>query len=376
MQRKGIRILLILAILLGAVAIFVALTSLREPPAKKEAEILAPLVEVLELQRMTTAFEIVSQGTVRPRTQTTLSSEISGTIVEISPKWIAGGVFADGEVLLRIDPTNYKVAVDQARALVRQRQIEFDGAEKLLSQGYRAEAEHASAAAALASAKAELVRANRNLERTYIQLPFAGMVRSKDADLGQFVSPGTRLGVVFATDVAEVRLPLTDQDLRFLDLPGAADISQTGSGAGPAVTLSATRRGQVQTWTAQIARTEGVIDENSRVTYAVATIEDPYRLGQDGEVLPMGTFVRARISGVSLDGVFRIPRSALRGADELLFATDDDKIEIRRVTVLRSVGEEAFVSDNVEPGDRLVMTAVESPVNGMSIRTRQQEDQS
>ena len=370
MPRKGLRVLLILAILLGAVAIFAVLTGLREPPAKKESVVLAPLVEVLELQPMQAAFRITSQGTVRPRTQTTVSSEVSGTIVDISPKWIAGGVFTAGEVLMRIDPTNYNVAVDQAKALVRQRQIEFDGAEKLLSQGYRAEAEQASAAAALASAKAELVRANRNLERTYIRVPYAGMVRSKDADLGQFVSPGTRLGVVFATDKAEVRLPLTDQDLRFLELPGAADISRTGSGEGPPVTLSATRRGEDHTWEARITRTEGVIDENSRVSYAVASIEDPYRLEGAGDVLPMGTFVRAEIGGILLDGVFRIPRAALRGADELLFASADDAIEIRHVNVLRSEGEVAYVSGDVRPGDRLVLTAIESPVNGMSVRTR------
>lgn len=376
MQRRGIRVLLILAILLGAAAIFVVLTGLREPPAKKEAEVLAPLVSVMQLQPMTAAFRIDSQGTVMPRTQTTLSSEVSGTIVEISPKWIAGGVFAAGEVLMRIDPTNYSVAVDQAKALVRQRQIEFDGAEKLLSQGYRAEAEHASAAAALASAKAELTRANRNLERTYIRVPYAGMVRSKDSDIGQFVNPGTRLGVVFATDAAEVRLSLTDQDLRFLELPGAADISETGSSEGPEVTLYATRRGESRSWVARITRTEGVIDEKSRVTYAVASIADPYQLEGDGEILPMGTFVRAEINGVSLDGVFRIPRSTLRGADELLFADADGKIEIRRVTVLRSEGEEAYVSDNVEPGDRLVLTAIESPVTGMSVRTAPAGDDS
>ena len=376
MQRSGLRVLMILAILAGAVAVFVVLTGLREPPAKKEAEIQAPLVEVMELQPMQAAFRIESQGTVKPRTQITLSSEVSGAIVDISPKWIAGGVFAADEVLMRIDPTNYSVAVDQAKALVRQRQIEFDGAEKLLSQGYRAEAEHASAAAALASAKAELVRANRNLERTYIRPPYAGMVRSKESDLGQFVSPGTRLGVIFATDVAEVRLPLTDQDLRFLELPGAADIRKTGSGEGPEVTLSAVRRGETRTWSARIARTEGVIDENSRVTYAVARIEDPYQLNGDGEVLPMGTFVRAKIGGVTLDGVYRIPRSALRGADELLFASDDDRIEIRRITVLRSEGDVAYVSSNIEPGDRLVLTAVESPVNGMSVRTRSEGHQS
>jgi RND family efflux transporter MFP subunit len=370
MQHKGLRVLVILAILLGAVAVFAAMTVLRQPPAKIEDARLPPLVETFELQPMRAAFTISSQGTVRPRTQTTLSAEVSGTIVEISPKWIAGGVFEPEDVLMRIDPTNYSVAVDQARALVKQRQIEFDGAEKLLSQGYRAEAEHASAAAALASAKAELVRANRNLERTFIRLPYAGMVLSKDADLGQFVNPGVRLGMVFATDYAEVRLPLTDKDLQFLALPGAADIRQTGSGEGPPVRLSAIRKGARASWEAAIVRTEGVVDESSRVTYAVALVEDPYRLKNDGDVLPVGTFVRAEIDGIALDGVFRVPRSAMIGADELLFVNDNDRVEIRKVTVLRSEAEDAYVRGNIDAGDRLVVTAVESPVNGMLLRTR------
>jgi RND family efflux transporter MFP subunit len=370
MQRKVKRGLLIAAILAVAILIFVAMTGLRQPPAKKEAEKLAPLVEVLELQPMQASFTIESQGTVRPRTETVLSSEVSGTIVEISPKWFAGGVFEVDEVLMRIDPTNYTVAVDQARALVRQRQIEFDGAEKLLSQGYRAESEHASAAAALASAQAELVRANRNLERTYIRLPYAGMVRNKEADIGQFVNTGSRLGVVFATDFAEVRLPLTDQDLRFLSLPGAADVRETGDGRGPSVVLTAVQKGVKVMWQARIVRTEGVVDENSRVTFAVALVEDPYQLQGDDEVLPMGTFVSAEIEGVSVDGVFRIPRSALKGADEFLFANSDDQIEIRRVTILRSDGNQAYASGRITAGDRVVLTAVESPVNGMSVRTR------
>jgi RND family efflux transporter MFP subunit len=370
MQRKAKRALLIAGILAGAILIFAAMSGLRQPPAKKEAENIAPLVEVMELQPMLASFVIQSQGTVRPRTETILSSEVSGTIVEISPKWIAGGVFEAGEVLMRIDPTNYTVAVDQAKALVKQRQIEFDGAEKLLSQGYRAESEHASAAAALASAKAELVRANRNLERTYIRLPYAGMVRSKEADLGQFVNPGTRLGLTFATDFAEVRLPLTDQDLRFLNLPGAADVKDTGASEGPLVTLTAVQKGIARTWHARIVRTEGVVDESSRVTYAVAIVEDPYQLHGNDESLPVGTFVRAGIEGLSMERVFRVPRSALKGADEFLFANSEDQIEIRRITILRSDGEYAYASGNLNAGDRLVVTAIESPVNGMAVRTR------
>ena len=222
------RKLLIFGILAAAIAIAVIMVQMRPEPPKKETVELDPLVEVLVLEHMTANFEINSQGTVLPRTETVLSAEVSGTITSISPKFIAGGVFDKNEVLMRIDPTNYEVAVKQADALVKQREIEYEGAVKLRSQGYRAEAELASAAAALATAEAELVRARRNLERTYIRLPYEGMVRSKETDLGQFVNPGSMLGVVFATDFAEVRLPLTDSDLAFVDLPVATDMTPSG----------------------------------------------------------------------------------------------------------------------------------------------------
>ena len=190
---RGIqRSLLITGILAGAVLISIGLVAMRGEPPKKESGNLAMLVDVIELEPMTARFPIRSQGTVRPRTETVLSAEISGSITEISPKFIAGGVFRAGEVLMRIDPTNYEVAVRQAEALLNQRQIEYEGAQKLRNQGYRAESEFASAAAALATAEADLVRAKRNLDRTFIRLPYDGIVRAKEADIGQFVNPGTR----------------------------------------------------------------------------------------------------------------------------------------------------------------------------------------
>lgn len=369
MKRKTKRVLLIIAIILIALAIAAGIVKLREPPERKATVRQDLLVQYVELQPMNAEFTVRSQGTVRPRTETLLSAEVAGTIVDRSPKWIAGGVFAAGEKLLQIDPTNYRVAEEQAQALIRQRQIEFDGAEKLLSQGYRAEAEHASAAAALASAKAELVRARRNLERAAIRLPYDGMIRSKEAELGQYVAPGSPLGVVFATDVAEVRLPLTDQDLRFITLPGAGDIRDSGAAEGPSVVLSAMQQGELRSWDARIVRTEGVVDESSRVTYAVAVVEDPYRLSGEGTALPIGTFVQATISGKRVENVFRVPRTALRGASQLLFVDADNTVRIREVGVVRSDAEFAYVRGGVSAGDRLIVTAIESPVNGMSVRS-------
>lgn len=363
------RKLLISGIILAAIAVAVLLVQMRPTPPRKERVDLDPLVDVLTLETMTANFEVASQGTVRPRTETVLSAEVSGTITRISPKFIAGGVFGDNEVLLRIDPTNYEVAVRQAEALVKQRTIEYEGAKQLRSQGYRAEAEYASAAAALATAEAELVRARRNLERTYIRLPYEGIVRSKEADLGQFVNPGTRLGIVFATDTAEVRLPLTDADLAYVDLPDAAEITASGGADGPAVRLSATRKGRPVEWSARIVRSEGVVDEKSRVTYAVARIDDPYRLHSDGPTLPVGTFVRAVIEGAAAENVIRVPRAVLRGSDELVFVDDDNKLRIRTVDIVRADGSYVYLRGGAEPGERVVVTALESPVNGMGVRT-------
>ena len=363
------KFVLIPGILVAAIALAAGLAQMKPEAQKSDDEQLDLLVEVMTLEISTETFQISSQGTVHPRTQTEVSAEVLGSIVSISPKFAAGGVFREGEVLMRIDPTNYTVAVDKAQALVKQRQIEYDGAKKLRSQGYRAESEYASAAAALASAQAELVSAQRNLERTYIRLPYEGMVLSKHADIGQFVNTGTTLGVTFATDLAEIRLPLTDQDLAFVELPNTAEIMESGSIGGPQVRLSAIQKGVPVVWDATIVRSEGVVDERSRVTYAVAQIEDPYKLHGDGTPLPMGTFVAADIAGSSAMDLIRIPRTALRGADQVLVVNAEYKIEIRTVNIVRSDEQYAYVSDGVSAGEQISTTVIEAPANGMSVRT-------
>jgi len=345
---------------------------MKPPPETRDIPNVEPLVSVLPLIESSVSFRIASQGTVRPRTETIVSAEVAGSIVSISPKFIAGGVFENGEELLRIDPTNYSVAVDQAKALLTQRQIEHDGALKLRTQGYRAESEYASAVAALAAARAGLVKAERNLERTHITLPYDGMVKTKEADLGQYVSPGTRLGVTFATDYAEVRLPLTDQDLAFIDLPDAAAVRGSGAAPGPLVDLSAVQKGRLAHWKAQIVRTEGVVDERNRVTYAVARIADPYQLKSDEgdeSPLPIGTFVAADIEGATIDNVIRVPRGALRGNNQLMFIDGDNRLRIRNVEIVRADADYAYLRGGSIIGDRIITTTLESPINGMKVRT-------
>lgn len=372
MSPKSKRIVLILVILAVSVALAVVLGKMKPPPEKKEVSMVELVIDTLPLTTSSVAFTVQSQGTVMPRTETVLSAEVAGSIISISPKFVAGGVFAKGEELLRIDPTNYEYSVAQAEALLNQRQIEYDGAKKLKQQGYRAEAELASAATAMALSKAELVRAKRNLERTSIKLPYAGLVRAKEVDLGQYVNPGSRLGVTFATDYAEVRLGLADSDLGFLDLPAVADVAARGEVEGPKVTLTATQNGGKRSWDARIVRTEGVVDEKSRATFAVARIADPYNLKQSSSrsaPLPIGTFVHARIEGNVVDNVIRIPRSAIRGNGQVVFVDEEDRLRLRSVEILRSDEEYAYLKSGVQVGERISVTAIESPINGLKVQT-------
>ncbi len=194
-------------------------------------------------------------------------------------------------------------------------------------------------------------------------------MRSKDADLGQFVNPGTRLGVTFSTSAAEVRLPLPDQDLAFVNLPRPGAESYDS----PAVTLTAVQQGEMRRWEARIVRSEGTVDTSSRVTYLVAQVDDPYGLVSNTAPLPVGSFVAAEISGTSRADVLRVPRAALRGSDQLMIRDSDSRLRIRDIDVIRADAEFAYLSGGATEGEEVIVTALESPVNGTPVRTPDDE---
>ncbi|NBB93610.1 MAG: HlyD family efflux transporter periplasmic adaptor subunit, partial [Gammaproteobacteria bacterium] len=224
------------------------------------------------------------------------------------------------------------------------------------------------AQAAVLAAEAAVARAERNLERTRISLPYDGMVRSRAVDLGQYVSPGTTLGVAFAVDVAEVRLSLSDRELAFVNLPRPGRSDQPS----PEVRFFADVGGERGSWNGEIVRTEGVVEQSTRLTYAVARIEDPYGLlGAERSVpLPMGTYVQAEIDGRSAAGLMELPRETLRDGQRVFLADSDDRLEIRDVDVVRTTAERVYLADSIEPGDRVITTAIAAPIPGTRLNVR------
>ncbi|MFK8053390.1 MAG: efflux RND transporter periplasmic adaptor subunit [Woeseiaceae bacterium] len=361
------RYLVIFAILGFAVLVMAGLILSKKAPVKKPRDVTAPLVETLPVIEETIQFFVDSQGVVAPLTETLLSAEVSGAIVGLSDALVAGGRFSSGDVLLRIDPVNYEVAVERAEATMAQRQIEYDGAKRLGEQGYRSTAELSSAKAALAAAKADVVRAKQDMQRTVVRAPYDGLVRSRSTDLGNFVNVGAELATIFATDIAEVRLALPDADLAFIELPSIGSEK-----AGPSVTLSGSHRGAAAEWVADIARTEGVVDERTRMTFVVARVRDPYGLSSQDSVapeLPMGTFVTARINGIEVSDLIRIPRELVRANNQVIFVDEDSKLRFRNLNILRTDEQYAYVSADQVVENLLLATRLEAPLNGMLVRS-------
>ncbi|GAA4649220.1 efflux RND transporter periplasmic adaptor subunit [Kistimonas scapharcae] len=345
------------------------------------------LVETQSLQIETVSVQIESQGTVQPSTETTLVSEVSGLVTGLSPVFVAGGVFRKGDVLIRLDPLDYAVSVRQAEAALAasqarlteeqaRRQAEAvnwrqsgrplaDAPPLLLREPFIAEAD-----ANVKAAQAELDKARLYLGKTEIRAPYDGMVKSRQADIGQYVSPGTPLGVTFATESAEVRLPVTASSLPLLDIPAFGSIAN-----GPSVTLTAQFGSQAVQWKGDIVRSEGVVEGSTRMHVLVAEVHDPYGMTQRDSRMPLkaGLFVRASITGISLDSVQAVPRSLIRRNNEVLVA-DKGVMRLRQVNVRYASAGMAYVDSGFQAGDRLITTVLEDPLEGIPIIDRSQSD--
>jgi len=226
------------------------------------------------------------------------------------------------------------------------------------------EPQMAEAAALLASAKAAFREAQLQLQRTAIRAPFKGRVRSKLVDIGEYVSPGISLGEVFSTNVMRIVLPLTDFELGQLGLQ--IGFAQSKAKAGPPVKLTALVAGQPRLWHGRIVRIDSGYDRQTRVVFAYAEVMDPYGADHDAP-LASGLFVTAEIEGAEIHNGIVVPRTALRGEDEVYIARNDNTLEIRKVVVASSDRTQAILIDNIQAGERVITSPVRGAAEGIEI---------
>jgi len=371
-------------VLVAGILFIVGVATLKPKPerAKREPPPLL-MVEVIDAAPKALSPTIVSQGTVAPKREIDLVSQVSGKVIGVAESYASGSFFRASDKLIQLEPDDYQFSVVRAKAQVakaeeqvaiekgrsRQAKREWrDLGDSTANALFLRQPQLAAAEAALESARADLAKANLDLNRTSITTPFQGRIRQTFVDLGQYITPGTRIAKIYSTDVVEVRLPLTDRKASLIDLPVTFENADTIN--YPSVTLRSRVGGKDYTWQGKIVRTDASIDIQSRMTYAVAEVQNPFKEdpGSDRPPLSIGLFVEAEISGRQMANAVELPKNILYRGNEVLVLNDNDEISFLTVSVVQSDGD-SLVTNTLKPGTRIVGTRIALPVPGMRVDT-------
>jgi len=417
-------VIVLIIFALGAVGIG-GLFLLKREPEKRPQRDRAPLVRVMEIKARAVPLVVRVQGTARFKRKVEIKTQVAGKIVRMSPNLVAGGYVKKDETLVEIEPTDYTLAIKRAEAdlRVRQRELERLRQDKLNAKRrvdvIKADLELAEADVKRfeklyresATSQALLDKAKRNylqqksalvlaenslalfparirtqealiqqaevlleearlaLGRTKIKAPFDGVVVAESVEIGQVLAVNQLLGVLGDYSAMEVRAIMDVGDMR--NLPSGFVGGGNGYGANSPVDATVVWRNQAgeSRWRGRLLRLE-IVDETTRTVPVVVRVDEPdkpvYSDAGPARLLA-GLFCDVEIKGKTLDGVFVIPRSALREGD-LIYLEKDGRLEIKKAVVRQAIDDSVILEKGVRDGDRLVLSSLLFPVEGMRLR--------
>ena len=383
------RVIVPIIILIIAVGVAVAIVSMKPKPTRKMVEQVIPGVEVQELTLQDVTLRVHSRGSVDAKLKMDLTPGVSGKIVEMSPDFNIGEYFEEGEVLLKIDPTDYRMKLALERSNLAQAELNLAEEQAFADQAVidwedlgRGDPSELAlhiphlrrAQARMESAQAQVTKAELDLERTAIKAPYDGRVQKKLVSLGQYVTgaPGTTLAKIYATGAVEVRLPLTNTQMSQLELPYVT-WDDDEAWANPEVLISIDYGGRSYEWQGYLIRSEAAIDNKTRLNYVVAEVMDPYAadLAQPRKPpLQVGMFVEADIAGRKVTNAFVLPRHVVLEDDVVLVVDENDKLYRRAVSILQKGPKQVVIDQGLQVGDRIVLSPVEFVVDGMPVQVQ------
>ena len=347
----------------------------------------AMVVTTMPVQFQSYVIQLESYGSVQPRTQTTLTAQVSGQIVYVNPNIRDGGFFNKDDVLVSIDPRDYEANVRIAQAgLMDAHQTLADAAARseqaredwgmLGNEGEPPELvlrlpQLEAARAGIISAEATLQKAALALERTNIVAPFAGRVLQQNADIGQVVSSNSEIASIYATDYVEIRLPIRNSDLEYIDLPEIyRDAASPDTGSDVRIVSDLIGR---TVWNARLVRTEGAIDQSARQLHVIAQINDPFSKSVDGRPqLKIGQYVTAKLSGHTLLDVLVIPNAAIYQGS-YVYVVEEGVLQRRGVEIAWQNDHDAIIGRGLSNGDVLVTTPLGQVTSGVRVSTVEDE---
>jgi RND family efflux transporter MFP subunit len=384
-KTKILRILVPVSVIIIGIIIMAALVSRRPAPKREVKEAPGILVQLIRADKTSREIAVKGTGTVKAAREVSVVPQVDGKITYISSKLVAGGFFLKGEILFEIEDSDYRLKLEnalaarakaeyelatvQSQALIARREWERinKGSEVPPNPLVLYEPQLKNAGAGLASADAAVRQAELDLERTKVKAAFNSRVRSEDIDIGQYVRAGTGVAVLSGTDVAEIIVPMSLSDMRWLNIPRQGDKKK-----GSPVSVQVSIAGRSHEWYGYVVRSTGEVDPKSRMMQLVVEVKNPYELKENNALerpeLAVGTFVDVRIRGSVIENVFIVPRTAFRDNSTVWIMDADKKLQIRKVVPLRIEKEEIIVTEGLRDGDMIVLTNISGAAVGMKLR--------
>jgi membrane fusion protein, multidrug efflux system len=387
-KRRVVQVLVALGLVAFGAAGLMKLSASKPGIEKQKPPVVVPVVRTVSVHTASLPVMVRAEGTVRPLQQTQLVPQVAGKLVYVSPSLVNGGTFSRGDVLLRIDPVDYELAMTLARAKVKDSEsrlqlareesaaareewrLHMKEGEKMASDPpplVAKEPQLAAAGAALEGDRANLKKAELALERTELSAPFTGRVSRESVDIGQYVSPGQALATLYSTDAAEIVLPLEMEDLSWVHVPGFTP----GEVSGSIARVHARIGGKAMSWTGEVVRAEGELDERTRMINVVVRVDEPYA---ERPPLAVGLFVTVQIEGRTVPKGALVPRAALRKG--VVWVVKEGRLRFRSVDVARIEGESVLVKSGLSNGDEIVISPLKAVTDGMSVRIAKAKEES
>jgi RND family efflux transporter MFP subunit len=346
------------------------------------------VVETKVLEASPFKVMIESFGVVQARTNSELFALISGQIKTASPRYESGAFFKKGDVLLTIDAADYAVEVQVAKGNLVNAELALAEEEARYDQAQRdwkKQSKHIKATdyalrlpqlraakSNIETAKAKLTLAELNLERTKIRAPYNGRILNTFVNVGSVIGPNVQLAQIYSSDAIEVRLPVANKALRFIELP---EQSKGNKQVFPQVFIENKLTEPAQTWQGSIVRTEASIDAASQQLYVVARIDDPFQENETKAKRPLkiGQFVRANISGQEIDKVISIPNATLYQGS-YVYLVEDNRLQRQTVEVLWRDQHTSVIASGLESGQHLVTTLLGQITSGTLVDVKKLAD--
>ncbi len=386
-KRRIIFIAIAVVVVTGITISAIILPGLRSSTPESASALSLPLVTTVVPEGQEGRIMIRGNGTVQPLRKVTLMAEVSGTIVWVADQFVTGGTFRQGQKILQIDSTDYVNAVTMARAEVVQRQFDLLRAEEEMAIAREEwalletrtgvqrspdstelgslvfkEPQWKAAIALLQSAEARLSDAEKRLERTRITAPYNGRLRTKAADLGQFVAPGQMIASYYGTDVMEISVPVSGRDVSLL-----GDVLSRRTVAARARIL-ARYAGSEHEWTGVVHRTEGALEEATRTLNVIVRVRGSDMNRGTRPPLLVGTFVTVYLEGRYYEQYFTLPRETLQDGGEI-WVVRGGQIYPQPIEILHEVEDTLYTLSGITTEDSVITSTLNVVTEGMRVRT-------